>query len=188
MTHTLRDPVTDLAIDLATHSILGWPREITHSCGARAAMLSAVYPEADYECRGTPTEEWSAYGPDRCGKVFVVVRANADTLDELVDFDRPFYVSPEKTLEFTEDIAPDILDDELSDEGWEFVTGYSGQHGYSGPIMHSSEFFGGRMAQDVLDRPGVYAITAAHYSPDEDDDTEETIMDGWALLRRKESA
>ena len=42
--------------------------------------------------------------------------------------------------------------------GWELLRGYTGQHGYSGPVMHASEYVGGALARDILDTPGTYAV------------------------------
>lgn len=48
-------------------------------------------------------------------------------------------------------------DDFYLPKGWELITnGYTGQYGYSGPVMHSSEFIGGRLERDILERPGYY--------------------------------
>lgn len=54
-------------------NMLGWRREVpcTH-CGARSHMLLSTWLDAHYECCGTPTEPRSAYGPDRCGRTFVL--------------------------------------------------------------------------------------------------------------------
>lgn len=61
------------SIDLATHSLTGWPkRDACATCGAQTALLCATGQSATYECRGTPTEPMSAYGPDRCGAVYEV--------------------------------------------------------------------------------------------------------------------
>lgn len=54
------------------------------------------------------------------------------------------------------------------DKNWELLTGYSGQHGYSGPCMHPSEFIDGKMARDILASPGVYvALSVECRYPDE---------------------
>lgn len=61
--------------------------------------------------------------------------------------------------------APDSHDGELSGDGWEYwSTGRSGQYGYRGPIMHASEYIGGRIERDILSTPGIYAVVA-DYSP-----------------------
>ena len=75
--------------------------------------------------------------------------------------------------------------------GWEAVSGYSGQHGYSGPDMHPSEYLGGGMARDVLEDVGaIYATQTLSALPnwDADDEETETVMmdaDGWILLKFK---
>lgn len=66
-------------------SITGWPHETTHECGARAALLVSTYYNADYECRGTPTDPHSAYGPDGCGAIFERTRDNKG--DQLMPYD-----------------------------------------------------------------------------------------------------
>jgi len=41
-------------------------------------------------------------------------------------------------------------------EGWDLLRGYTGQYSYSGPVMHQSEYIGGRMAEHILGTPGDY--------------------------------
>lgn len=80
--------------------------------------------------------------------------------------------------------APDLYDDQLSDAWWEFFTyGYTGQHGYRGPIMHNSEFIGGRLERDILATPGIYAAIAAYWSPEPGEDENESHIEGWAVVR-----
>ncbi len=62
-------------------------------------------------------------------------------------------------------------------KGWTALNGYSGQDRYAGPIMHPSEYIGGRLAADILAEPGIY--TAAAVS-DLDDIANPS---GWAVLR-----
>jgi hypothetical protein len=64
----------------------------------------------------------------------------------------------------TDVYAPTLYDDELDSDRWELLDGYSGQYGYSGPVMHPSEFIGGGMARDILATPGTYVAVAAYYS------------------------
>lgn len=114
----------------------------------------------------------------------------SDSLHDHVEFYSPFLVLPGNgaytpVVRGVFYLAPDVTHNEKtgavsiwSDE-WEAITGYSGQHGYSGPCMHPSEFLGGRMAGDVLDTPGVYVLVEPV-----DEDTLEGI-DMWVLLKRK---
>ena len=142
-----------------------------------------------------------------------------DTLNSAIEFDHPFTVHPVddsgrvRVTDGPDDIyAPDLTDDEPDSDRWTFVDGYSGQHGYSGPIMHNSEYLGGQMARDVLANPGTYVCVVSRYlctddehangDPVTDDDPRETWTDdagnvhtyvshdncedyveGWALLR-----
>jgi hypothetical protein len=47
-------------------------------------------------------------------------------------------------------------DDFQLPEGWKLMSGYTGQYSYNGPVMHPSEYIGGRMATDILETPGDY--------------------------------
>ena len=79
-------------------------------------------------------------------------------------------------------------------EQWEAVKGYTGQYGYNGPTMHSSEFLGGGMARDVLENVGaVYVLVTVECMPNweaTDDETDEVRDDaaGWMLLKYKPTA
>lgn len=63
--------------------------------------------------------------------------------------------------------APELIgvgDSELQaqahNSGWNLLTGYTGQCGYNGPVMHPSEYIGGGMERDILANPGWYVVTA----------------------------
>lgn len=115
------------------------------------------------------------------------LRTDPYALCHRAEFDYPFRITDTSFEDGLTDVwAPSLCDDELDSEGWEFVNGYSGQYRYSGPIMHNSEFLGGRMALDVLDTPGVYVCVIANWSPDEDDDEDSDTAEGWALLRLRD--
>ena len=78
--------------------------------------------------------------------------------------------------------APSLNDGVLdgAGAGWELLGGYSGQYGYSGPIMHPSEYIGGRMERDILARPGLYVALVDYPTGDPDED-ESPEPDGWAV-------
>jgi len=61
---------------------------------------------------------------------------------------------------------------------WGALQGYTGQYGYSGPIMHPSESLWGRIAEDIVAHPGVYVLVTVE-TYDEDDDEPA----GWAVLK-----
>lgn len=80
--------------------------------------------------------------------------------------------------------APSLLDEELDSPQWTMLTGWSGQYMYRGPVMHDSEFIGGKLAGYILETPGHYVAIVASWSPtDTEDDTAELITEGWAVAR-----
>jgi len=99
------------------------------------------------------------------------------TLSEIMDFDHVIMVRADGTV--TDDTpnapyAPEMDNGGMEETGyasWELMTGYTGQYGYHGPYMHSSEFIGGRMARDILATPGYYVSV---YTPD---------LENWAVAR-----
>lgn len=118
----------------------------------------------------------------------------ADTLDDILSFDSPpVRVNSDGTLTEVRDVyspesfAADGADDETDIltparlAGWEVLTGYSGQHGYNGPVMHPSEFIGEGLARAILSTPGVYAVASV------DDVEDDGYPIGWVVLRKVES-
>lgn len=73
--------------------------------------------------------------------------------------------------------APELFDEEVS-PGWTLLNGWSGQDRYPGPIMHASEYIGGRMAAWILENPGVYVALVSY---DLDDLDGEPF--GWAVAK-----
>lgn len=71
---------------------------------------------------------------------------------------------------------------EVDGDGWELMTGYTGQYGYTGPMMHASEFVGGRLARDILATPGLYAVVTVT------DMTSGELADEWAVARKDVTA
>jgi hypothetical protein len=97
-----------------------------------------------------------------------------------MEFDHVIEVHADGTITEPEgEYGPELNDGRLEGDGWELIThGYTGQHAYRGPIMHSSEFIGGRLEDDIRDRPGLYVAVVANYTPEDgDDDT----AGGWAV-------
>lgn len=83
--------------------------------------------------------------------------------------------------------APEVFHSETDDvevgAGWEPLIGYTGQYGYNGAVMHSSEYLGGRLADDILSTPGVYALVVVEVLTEDGLDDEPA---GWAVVRRIE--
>lgn len=100
-------------------------------------------------------------------------------LSHVMEFDRVIRVHADGTVSFPNDIwAPELHDGDLLGDEWGLLDGYSGQYRYSGPMMHQSEFIGGQMARDILERPGYY-VALVNYEIDDDEPTE------WAVARRE---
>ena len=106
-----------------------------------------------------------------------------DTLNGAVEFDSPFRVNSDGTITTP---LPGVygpegtdVDGQSDDPTWSPVNGWSGQYRYAGPVMHPSEYLGGRMARWVLDTPGVYVLTEAR---DEDGEFPDGDPVGWVLL------
>lgn len=142
----------------------GWPPEV--ALGAADAQLPAA------------SAEWKKYdGPD--------LREDRN-LSNLMEFDHVIAVGPDGEAYdgIRGKFAPDCFNVDPyhnSIEGWELLTGYTGQHGYDGPWMHDSEQLSGRMVDDILDRPGYYVAVYASY-PDEDEPEDgQTYEEGWAV-------
>lgn len=99
---------------------------------------------------------------------------------ESVEFDRPFAVDTGGVVTWADGYhAPSVYGSDgevdIDSDQWEFFsTGYTGQYGYNGPVMHDSEFLGGRLARDILETPGVYVLCPVYW----EDDSE-----GWVVLR-----
>lgn len=104
-------------------------------------------------------------------------------LNDVMDFDHVVEVLPGRSVVHRGDLyAPECFEDAgeidtCGDRRWTALDGYSGQQGYSGPIMHESELIGGRMADDILSEPGVYVAVVV------DDLDEPEHPAGWAVLQ-----
>lgn len=115
-------------------------------------------------------------------------------LNDIMEFDHVVIVHKDGSItdaprDQREYWAPELYDDELTGEGWDFFThGYSGQDRYSGPIMHNSEYIGGRLEQDIRSTPGTYVALVSYYSADADGNVNEneTYAEGWAIARKVE--
>jgi hypothetical protein len=111
-----------------------------------------------------------------------VIRINPDlSLDE---HPTPHVYAPESVIS-VDDNGQILADDEkafteyLRSQGWEVLNGYSGQSGYAGPIMHASEYIGGSLADDILDKPGLYVTCTVETL----DDSGEAA--GWVVCHRE---
>lgn len=113
-------------------------------------------------------------------------------------FDSPYVPS----VELSENRNIDIYIDGYADHPeWEaFSVGYTGQHGYSGAIMHSSEQLSGNLADEIISNPGTYVLTPVESPCTEENPCFENEYQycvengcaaapaGWVVLRMKEVA
>lgn len=113
--------------------------------------------------------------------------ATPDTLNSLVQFDSPFRVNADGTVTqpLSDVYAPTVMNDDTADieidsDDWTALTGYTGQYGYGGAVMHPSEYLAGGMARVILETPGIYVVTEV-IDPDDDDGDHDPI--GWCLLK-----
>jgi hypothetical protein len=118
-------------------------------------------------------------------------------LNEVMEFDHVVRVLDEHRVTDAKDsYAPELImfvnqdgqaepdsDEELASQAgsadWQLLTGWTGQHGYRGPVMHPSEYVGGALADHILNTPGEYVVTAV----ETDDDSDEPA--GWAIAYRE---
>lgn len=109
-----------------------------------------------------------------------------------LEFDAVFRVADGGVVELPGEHAPSVYHDEDSDvtidgDGWECITGMSGQWSYHGAVMHRSEFVGAAMAEEIArraddDRGVMFAIVTVEVLPDDDDEEPEAA--GWAVAYR----
>lgn len=110
-----------------------------------------------------------------------------------VDMGVPFRIGENGSITtvYPEACGPDVYHDETeriridnpTGEEWEaFSTGYTGQWMSAGsPVMHTSEFIGGRLETDMLESPGVYVVEPVEVLPDDEDEDPEPA--GWVVLK-----
>jgi hypothetical protein len=72
---------------------------------------------------------------------------------------------------------------ELQTQGWACLTGWSGQDRYTGPIMHTSEYVGGGLADYILASDGFYvAVIVYVWTTATPDDEPDLDVAGWMVL------
>lgn len=148
----------------------------------RATRLAEYQTEAEAQGFPAGSAEWK-----RCGDGRPSANLRGDeNLSKVMDFDHVIAVGQGGQVYdgIRNKYAPDAfnVDPYSSDlEGWELLSGYTGQHGYDGPWMHDSETLSGRMVDDILDRPGYYVAVYASYPDEDEPETGQTYEEGWAV-------
>jgi hypothetical protein len=116
-----------------------------------------------------------------------VIRVNEDGTIESV----PNIWAPEINIygdidgQVDSDSEADMVAD-VAGQGWQLLTGFTGQYSYSGSIMHPSEFIGGGLEDFILETPGYYAAVVVDLQPYDHDSSEESENVGWAVAYREE--
>lgn len=107
-----------------------------------------------------------------------------------VEIDHPFRVGADGVVSDAgmQIHGPSVYEEGLSvmieDPAWEaYSQGYTGQYGYNGPVMHPSEYMGGRLESDILADPGVYVVTTVSSL----DHTDGDDVTGWIVCKLKGS-
>lgn len=109
-----------------------------------------------------------------------------------VEFDATFTITVDGHVRRTGDHAPGVYHDEVDDvviesDEWEgAVRGCTGQYGYLGNVMHSSELIGPAIARHLYetnDAGTVFAVVAVYVLPVGDQDEDEVA--GWTIVRRR---
>jgi hypothetical protein len=103
------------------------------------------------------------------------------TLNDLMDFGHVVYsdgngnvtdqhtdgpqFAPEGITDYLDNDASSSDDFEPLPDGWELLDGFSGQQGYRGPVMHSSEVIAGHLERHIRSTPGYFValvVTGIH--------------------------
>jgi hypothetical protein len=107
-----------------------------------------------------------------------------------IDFDHPFTLTAEGTIGDAPGVyAPEVTNDPDEDvtvsEGWDVLTGMTGQYSYHGAVMHASEFIGSQIARHLTElaaeQPQTFAVVEVRDDGGEYPD--EPI--GWAIAQLK---
>ena len=105
--------------------------------------------------------------------------------------------APEVYVECADDDAGSVLADaeaamikSVEDQGWELMTGYTGQWHYYGPIMHVSEYIGGQLEADIRSTPGLYVAVEVGglYSTESQEQEQSDEPIGWVVARKTDAA
>lgn len=109
-------------------------------------------------------------------------------LNEVMEFDCPIRVHGNGRVTFLPGDAPFEPSlylyadgqEEMDAVPWEPLTGFTGQYGYSGPVMHPSETISGGLARYILDTPGLYVAVVVNALDDDGEQADEPA--GWAVF------
>ena len=115
------------------------------------------------------------------------IKQLADEIQAL-DFDTVFRLADGELIEVNDQYAPSVYNDPaddvyLDDSRWACFTGFTGQYGYNGAVMHSSELVGTGIAQHIADYAAecddcLFSLVVVN-------DLEDDDVIGWAIAYRE---
>lgn len=155
-------------------------------CGAGAgANVQGIVPASTARCAECKRIAGDLMRPDMDVLGETIQRLEFDTVFEVK-------VSDGTVIERHDLYAPTVTNDpdgdvDVDGEGWECLTGMTGQYGYNGAGMHASEYIGTGIAERLYDM----AVTAAEdgerlaFVAVVIDDADDGEPDGWAIAYRK---
>jgi hypothetical protein len=118
------------------------------------------------------------------------------TLEDLMVFGHIVQSDGNGNVEDTDDAeyGPEVLYVELDDDGqmseeprpseigygdWVLLSGFTGQYGYHGAVMHDSEYVGGNLERHIRDTAGLFVAVLVDGELSED--SGESVPVGWAV-------
>lgn len=124
-------------------------------------------------------------------------RRVARELDDLMQFDHVIRVREDGVIERQVDgvQAPEVETETDGDgsvlkeheaemvasvkrQGWSLLSGWTGQHGYRGVGMHSSEYIGGPLEEHIRETPGLWVAVQV--------EVDKGSPDSWVVAHREE--
>lgn len=116
-----------------------------------------------------------------------IMQQLADAIQAL-EFGAVFRLVDDKVIEVDNEYAPNVYNDPdddvyLEDSRWTCFTGLTGQYGYNGAVMHSSELVGTGIAQYIADHAQecddcLFSLVVVN-------DLENDDLIGWAIAYRE---
>lgn len=103
-----------------------------------------------------------------------------------LDFDTVFKIVDGVPVRIDDEWAPEVYNDTELDvviegDDWRCLTGLTGQYGYHGAVMHSSELVGRSIAEEIFDMGDewMFAMVIVGVDPAHDDPEPEPA--GWSI-------
>lgn len=146
--------------------------------GVKLTLVSKSYDEAN----GFLSRSAFRYRITRLPEAmefYHVIKVRAGTFTDAPDnvYAPELYINTDEDGQISDTDDEDYASDARG-QGWELMTGYTGQYGYHGFIMHPSELISPAMVTDILSQDGLYVVIAVETTDSADDPA------GWAIAYR----